>query len=186
VRVLSPRRGPSAARRHPPPIAASALAAHNYFLRNRPDLLRRLYEPFYRDHQEYQATDAASTNWRPVFAWDGQLRTRFNARHTLRGYEKTGRMLDEPGAFAVKLKEDFLGDPEHRLDLWPSRVRSRAVPPRCERLRAPARQAGSRLRARRRLAAHGVTAAPPTGRRLKAGPPAVGGDRSPGACHCRS
>ena len=66
-------------------IVSSALAAHNHFLRERPDLLRRLYEPFYRDHQEYQAADAAATNFRPVFAWDGQLRTRFNARHTFRG-----------------------------------------------------------------------------------------------------
>ena len=39
-----------------------------------PGLLRRLYEVFYRDHQEYQAADAAATNFRPVFAWDGGLR----------------------------------------------------------------------------------------------------------------
>jgi len=99
-------------------IVSSALAAHNYFLRERPELLRRLYEPFYRDHQEYQAADAAATNFRPVFAWDGQLRTRFNARHTFRGYEKTGRVLDEAGAEAVTLMENFLADPGNRLDLW--------------------------------------------------------------------
>jgi len=99
-------------------IVSSALAAHNYFLRERPELLRRLYEPFYRDHQDYQAADAAATNFRPVFAWDGQLRTRFNARHTFRGYEKTGRVLDEAGAEAVTLMENFLADPDNRLDLW--------------------------------------------------------------------
>ena len=99
-------------------IVSSALAAHNHFLRERPELLRRLYEPFYRDHQEYQAADAAATNFRPVFAWDGQLRTRFNARHTFRGYEKTGRVLDEAGAEAVTLMENFLADPDNRLDLW--------------------------------------------------------------------
>ena len=99
-------------------IVSSALAAHNYFLSERPDLLRRLYEPFYRDHQEYQAADAAATNFRPVFAWDGQIRTRFNARHTFRGYEKTGRVLDEAGAEAVTLMENFLADPGNRLDLW--------------------------------------------------------------------
>ena len=99
-------------------IVSSALAAHNHFLRERPELLRRLYEPFYRDHQEYQAADAAATNFQPVFAWDGQLRTRFNARHTFRGYEKTGRVLDEAGAAAVTLMENFLADPGNRLDLW--------------------------------------------------------------------
>jgi len=99
-------------------IVSSALAAHNHFLREAPELLRRLYEPFYRDHQEYQAADAAATNFRPVFAWDGRLRTRFNARHTFRGYEKTGRVLDESGATAVRLMDQFLEDPDNRLDLW--------------------------------------------------------------------
>jgi hypothetical protein len=96
----------------------SALAAHNHFRQSRPDLLRRLYEPFYRDHQEYQAADAADRNFRPVFAWDGRLRTRFNARHILRGYEKTGRVLDAPGAEAVRAMDGFLVDGKNRLDLW--------------------------------------------------------------------
>jgi alpha-ketoglutarate-dependent taurine dioxygenase len=99
-------------------IVSSALAAHNYFLTEHPALLRRLYDVFYRDHQEYQAADAAETNFRPVFAWDGRLRTRFNARHIVRGYEKTGRTLDADGAEAVRLMDRFLGDPAHRLDLW--------------------------------------------------------------------
>ena len=99
-------------------IVSSAAAAHNHFLTEHPALLRRLYEVFYRDHQEYQAADAAATNFRPVFAWDGRLRTRFNARHIVRGYEKTGRTLDADGARAVRLMDEFLGDPVHRLDLW--------------------------------------------------------------------
>lgn len=99
-------------------IVSSAPAAHNFFLRERPDLLRRLYDVFYRDHQEYQAADAAATNFRPVFQWDGRLRTRFNARHIVRGYEKTGRTLDPEGAEAVRLMDAFLSDPAHRLDLW--------------------------------------------------------------------
>ncbi|HEX6139680.1 MAG TPA: TauD/TfdA family dioxygenase [Candidatus Limnocylindria bacterium] len=99
-------------------IVSSAAAAHNYFLSEHPTLLRRLYEVFYRDHQEYQAADAAPTNVRPVFAWDGALRTRFNARHIVRGYEKTGRTLDADGAEAVRRMDAFLSDPAHRLDLW--------------------------------------------------------------------
>lgn len=99
-------------------IVSSARAAHNFFLRERPDLLRRLYDVFYRDHQEYQAADAAATNFRPVFQWDGRLRARFNARHIVRGYEKTGRTLDPEGAEAVRLMDAFLSDPAHRLDLW--------------------------------------------------------------------
>lgn len=54
----------------------------------------------------------------PVFAWDGKLRTRFNARHIARGYEKTGRTLDAVGAESVRLMDEFLGEAENRLDLW--------------------------------------------------------------------
>ena len=82
-------------------IVSSALAAHNHFLETAPQLLERLYQAFYRDHQEYQAPDAAATNFRPVFALEGLFRTRFNARHTFRGYEKTGRVLDDAGREAV-------------------------------------------------------------------------------------
>ena len=100
-------------------IVSSARAAHNHFLRDHPALLARLYEPFYRDHQQYQAADAAATNFRPVFACDARgLRTRFNARHIVRGYEKTGRVLDTAGVAAVRRMDDFLTDPGNRLELW--------------------------------------------------------------------
>lgn len=100
-------------------IVTSARAAHNHFLQEHPALLRRLYEVFYRDHQNYQAADAAATNFRPVFAIErGDLRTRFNARHIMRGYEKTGRTLDAQGVEAVTRMDAFLGDPANRLDLW--------------------------------------------------------------------
>jgi len=54
-----------------------------------------------------------------VFACDdGTLRTRFDARHIVRGYEKTGRVLDAAGAEAVRLMDALLSDPANRLDLW--------------------------------------------------------------------
>ena len=91
-------------------IVSSALAAHNHFLDTAPHLLERLYQVFYRDHQEYQAADAAPTNFRPVFAWDGRLRTRFNARHTFRGYEKIGRVLDEADLWLERGQIQFLNN----------------------------------------------------------------------------
>ena len=90
----------------------------NHFLKTAPPLLERLYGDFYRDHQEYQAADAAATNFRPVFSSAGPFRTRFNARHTFRGYEKTGRVLDAVGREAVSRMDAFLQDPAHRVDLW--------------------------------------------------------------------
>ncbi len=96
---------------------ASAYAAHNYFLSKHPHLLERLYQPFYRDKQEYQAPDAS--NWYPIFAAETSgLRIRFNVRVIRRGYQKTGRVLDQAGADAVELLNNFLTDPAHRHDFW--------------------------------------------------------------------
>jgi hypothetical protein len=99
---------------------SSAYAAHDYFREKHPDLLPRLYQPFYRDQQEYQAPDAE--NWYPIFANEGGgLRIRFNIRPIRRGYQKTGRILDNEGAEAVSLLNDFLSDPRHRHDFWMER-----------------------------------------------------------------
>jgi hypothetical protein len=99
---------------------SSAYAAHNYFRREHPELLPRLYQPFYRDKQEYQAPDAE--NWYPIFANEGgRLRIRFNIRPIRRGYQKTGRILDNEGAEAVGLLNGFLSDPRHRHDFWMER-----------------------------------------------------------------
>ena len=96
---------------------ASAYAAHNFFLRDHPQLVPRLYQPFYRDRQEYQAPDA--DNWYPIFAAEnGGLRIRFNVRVIRRGYHKTGRVLDPEGAQSVELMQTFLADPAHRHDFW--------------------------------------------------------------------
>ena len=96
---------------------SSAYAAHNHFRLKHPELLPRLYQPFYRDKQEYQAPDVE--NWYPIFANEnGNLRIRFNIRPIRRGYAKTGRVLDNEGAEAVTLLNDFLSDPRHRHDFW--------------------------------------------------------------------
>jgi alpha-ketoglutarate-dependent taurine dioxygenase len=99
---------------------ASAYAAHNHFITKHPELLERLYQPFYRDKQEYQSPDAE--NWYPIFAEEnGGLRIRFNARVIRRGYQKTGRTLDDAGARTVEVMNAFLTDPAHRHDFWMER-----------------------------------------------------------------
>ena len=99
---------------------SSAYAAHNHFMTRQPDLLERLYQPFYRDKQEYQAPDA--DNWYPIFAAENAgLRIRFNIRPINRGYQKTGQVLDAAGRQAVDLLNSFLIDPTHRHDFWMER-----------------------------------------------------------------
>jgi Taurine catabolism dioxygenase TauD, TfdA family len=99
---------------------SSAYAAHNFFRLEHPRLLPRLYQPFYRDKQEYQAPDVE--NWYPIFANEGGgLRIRFNIRPIRRGYEKTGRVLDNEGVEAVGLLNSFLSDARYRHDFWMER-----------------------------------------------------------------
>jgi hypothetical protein len=99
---------------------SSAYAAHNHFMKAHPGLIERLYQPFYRDKQEYQAPDA--NNWYPIFAVESDgLRIRFNARVIRRGYKKTGQVLDNAGAEAVEILNNFLADPAHRHDFWMER-----------------------------------------------------------------
>lgn len=98
---------------------ASAYAAHNHFLSEHPELVERLYQPFYRDKQEYQPEGAEHTNWYPIFADEGGgIRIRFNERVIRRGYRKTGQVLDNAGAEAVAVLNAFLTDPAHRHDFW--------------------------------------------------------------------
>ena len=99
---------------------SSAYAAHNHVLQQHPEVLQRLYEPFYRDKRDYQAANA--NNWWPVFAVEnGGLRIRFNAKIIKRGYEKTGRHLDEHARAALGLVNSFLTDPAHRHDFFMER-----------------------------------------------------------------
>ena len=99
---------------------SSAYAAHNHFMTAHPELVERLYQPFYRDKQEYQAPDA--NNWHPIFAAEnGGLRIRFNSRVIRRGYQKTGQVLDNAGAQAVEFLNGFLIDSAHRHDFWMER-----------------------------------------------------------------
>ena len=102
---------------------SSAYAAHNHFNRTHPELIDRLYQPFYRDKQQYQPEGAETTNWYPIFSGDsnGGLRIRFNSRVIRRGYQKTGQVLDNAGTQAVEVLNNFLIDPAHRHDFWMER-----------------------------------------------------------------
>lgn len=95
---------------------ASLLAAHNHLLRTSPEILARLYRDYYRDHKDFQAADAAAKNFRPIFAWEGRLRTRLSFSYIFDGYRRTGRVLDEIGSAALQRLEAFLCSADHRVD----------------------------------------------------------------------
>lgn len=86
---------------------------HNRLLQRNPDLLRRLYQPFWFDRQmEHPLNDPNKANNWPMFAYDGkQLHTRFSTRLIHGGYEVAGEVLDEVGRAAITAVESILHEP---------------------------------------------------------------------------
>jgi hypothetical protein len=80
---------------------SSAYAAHNHFLTAHPDLIERLYQPFYRDKQEYQAPDA--NNWYPIFALEdaGLRHVEVVPAVPERAPPERVEALGDPGAFRI-------------------------------------------------------------------------------------
>lgn len=87
-------------------------AAHNLMRDRQPDLLPRLYEPFFWNRMGEHHPDDAPVNRFPYFEYDGtRLKGRFNRRIVHAGYELAGEPFDEAGRAAVEAFHDALDDP---------------------------------------------------------------------------
>ena len=90
----------------------SFYAAHNEMRRRHPDLLRRLYEPFYFDRQREHAPDDPMTVRHPMFETDGDtLIARLSYRQVVNGHKLAGVPLDRQGQAALDAFEEILDDP---------------------------------------------------------------------------
>jgi len=89
----------------------SFAAAHNEMRRRHPDLLRRLYKPFYFDRQREHAPDDVMTTYHPMFEnHDGELVARLSHRQVVYGYELEGKELDSEGKAALDAFETILNE----------------------------------------------------------------------------
>ena len=89
----------------------SFTAAHNEMRRRHPDLLRRLYQPFYFDRQREHAPDDVMTTYHPMFEnHDGQLVARLSHRQVVYGYKLAGKELDAEGKAALEAFEAILNE----------------------------------------------------------------------------
>jgi len=87
-------------------------AAHNLMRRRHPDLLRRLYEPFWWNRMGEHHPNDTPVNRFPYFEFDGErLRGRFNRRIVYAGYELAGKPFDESGRAAVEEFHAVLDNP---------------------------------------------------------------------------
>lgn len=72
----------------------SFYTVHNEMLRNHPDLLPRLYEPFYQDRQGDFRPGEPQVLRKPIFSYDNELRSRYSHFTIPAGYASAGVAFD--------------------------------------------------------------------------------------------
>ena len=78
-----------------------------------PDLVARLYEPFYFDRQREHAPDDEKWIENPIFAEiNGKLRVRLSAYLVRQGYQLAGKRLDDRGEAALNALTAVIDDAE--------------------------------------------------------------------------
>jgi alpha-ketoglutarate-dependent taurine dioxygenase len=84
----------------------SAQAVHNILLRERPECLHRLYQPFYFDRRAELRPGDSPTLFAPVFTCDDALAIRFFRFNLLKGYETAGVPVQAADLEAVEALEE--------------------------------------------------------------------------------
>ncbi len=96
--------------------AASMMTAHNVLHERRPDLLQRLYEPFYWNRQGEHPEGDPVTHRYPVFQMEGgRVRSRFNPALIPVGYRLMGLEPDALGLESLREVGSILSDPAHHI-----------------------------------------------------------------------
>lgn len=76
---------------------------YNLLLEEIPEVLPRLYQPFYYDRQGEHAPDDQRWSYKPVFESDGErMTTYFNPRRVEHGYEMRGIEMDDETREAIQ------------------------------------------------------------------------------------
>lgn len=97
----------------------SLYTAHNEMRRRHPDLLPRLYQPFYLNRYGEHAPSEPPATYRPIFEYDGQtLLAQFNRRNVYAGYALMGETLDTVGVEAIEALSEVLQDPALSVDFF--------------------------------------------------------------------
>ena len=89
----------------------SAQTVHNILRRERPDCLRRLYQPFYFDRRAEMRPGDSPTLEAPVFSCDDALAIRFFRFNLLKGHETAGVPLTPADMEAVEALEEVCRRP---------------------------------------------------------------------------
>jgi len=91
-------------------------SVHNELLARHPELLPRLYRPFWFDRQKEFFDGETETFAAPIFEDDEELRSRFSAHQINGGYKLRGEALDNEGAAALAATLDIFEEPDLSID----------------------------------------------------------------------
>lgn len=103
----------------------SFLAVHNRLLREAPEYLARLYQPFPHDRQREFWSDQPPIVEHAVFNYeDGKLVVRFSPHQIRSGYQMLGREMDDLTCHALATVEKICGDPSMwvEFDMDPGQI----------------------------------------------------------------
>jgi alpha-ketoglutarate-dependent taurine dioxygenase len=90
----------------------SFATAHEEMRRRHPELLERLYQPFYFDRQREHAPDDVMTTFHPMLEdRDGRLVARLSHFQVKNGHKIAGVEIDADGAAALQAFEAILNEP---------------------------------------------------------------------------
>lgn len=96
---------------------ASLLTVHNAMRQHNPDLLRRLYRPFWWDRQAEHRPSEAKYASHPIYHYDGHtLTARYYESYVLDGYTLAGAQLDPETRAALAAMRSIVDAPEHRVE----------------------------------------------------------------------
>lgn len=104
---------------------ASLISAHNWLAAHHPDMLARLYQPFYWDRQaEHQAGDAPASRL-PIYS-EGRngVVARYYDDYVRNGYGLMQERIDEEGERALAALREYLESPENcfEFQLQPGQI----------------------------------------------------------------
>jgi alpha-ketoglutarate-dependent taurine dioxygenase len=95
----------------------SLLTVHNEMQRQHPDLLARLYGPFWWDRQAEHGPEEVKYCAHPVYAYDGHTLTgRYYMDYVLNGYQLAGTLLDQASADALTAMRAIADAPENWVE----------------------------------------------------------------------
>lgn len=95
----------------------SLLTVHHAMLQRHPDLLARLYQPFWWDRQAEHAPEEAKYSSHPIYEYDGQtLAARYYEDYVIKGYELAGERMDAVAIEALAAMRAIADMPENWVE----------------------------------------------------------------------